>query len=43
MVKQEKLMFGDFIQGDHFELHSYLVYLFQQSQRKIRHIKREAN
>ena len=34
MLKEYKQVFSDFIDEDQFELHSYLTYLFNQSQDK---------
>ncbi|MGN7233731.1 hypothetical protein ACTHQ0_28650 [Priestia megaterium] len=34
MLKEYKRVFSDFIDEDQFELHSYLTYLFNQSQDK---------
>jgi len=34
MLKEYKQVFSDFIDEDRFELHSYLAYLFNQSQEK---------
>ncbi|MHA7098305.1 hypothetical protein [Priestia aryabhattai] len=33
-MKEYKQVFSDFIDEDRFELHSYLTYLFNQSQEK---------
>lgn len=34
MLKEYKQVFSDFIDEDRFELHSYLIYLFNQSRDK---------